>query len=431
MLTPDSGDMSAFLPRTSKLARPITRAAANFPTNVLIIGGAYAGLSALVALKNLLREKQQQKISVTLVEPKAGLLNIIGVPRAIVDTEFARTQYLPYQELQDVRFDQIVSNDEVVVSSLGKAVQPDNNKFIEITYVQGSVTALGIKSAEYVLNESQDTGKIEFDFAVVATGRNRTWPTSPTAYNYESYMTEMASFNDIVTKSKKIGVVGAGAVGIEIAGDIKAKHPEIEVLLVHPHQQFPPEPLPEAFKAAVKDSLVRGGVKVMTGVRVKQENAGGELEFTNGEKVTTDFNYWCTAFHNNTEMLKGELGAFVTPANNVYVNEYTQLTHPETHEQHAHIFAIGDLVEMPIIKSAGWALYMGRQVANNIVSLIVDGKVVEPMPDPTKMPRGMVLVAGNNELVSLLDGVVEYNNANYVKEYKDYCFGKVRATLGA
>ncbi|KAM9920423.1 hypothetical protein OXX80_012441, partial [Metschnikowia pulcherrima] len=156
-----------------------------------------------------------------------------------------------------------------------------------------------------------------------------------------------------------------------------------------------------------------------------------ELEFTNGEKLKTDFNYWCNNFHNNTELLSPELATFVSEKNNVLVNGFLQLTHPETSEHFPHLFAIGDLVELPIIKSAGWALYMGRQVANNIISLIFDGVLVEPMPDLTQMPKGMVLVAGDNELVSSLDGVLELNNKLYVEEYKDYCIGKIRATLGA
>ncbi|KAM9904877.1 hypothetical protein OXX79_002487 [Metschnikowia pulcherrima] len=422
---------------TAKIIRKtqdaIQRNTPSFHSNVLIVGGAYAGLSALVAMKNHLRERSKlQKISVTIVEPKAGLLNILGVPRAIVDTEFAKTQFVPLEKLEDVDFDCLISNDDFVIDTLGKCVKPNNNDYIEITYVQGSITELKSKAATYHLNnDTKTTGTIEFNYAVIAAGRNRHWPTSPIAHNYESYMDEMVDFRQKVDSCQKIGVIGAGAVGIEIAGDIKNKCPEKEVYLIHPHEKFPPEPLPDNFKELTKNSLERGGVKVMTGYRVKSESKEHELEFTNGEKLKTDFNYWCNNFHNNTELLSPELATFVSEKNNVLVNGFLQLTHPETSEHFPHLFAIGDLVELPIIKSAGWALYMGRQVANNIISLIFDGVLVEPMPDLTQMPKGMVLVAGDNELVSSLDGVLELNNKLYVEEYKDYCIGKIRATLGA
>lgn len=416
-----------------KTQEAIQKNTPSFHTNVLIVGGAYAGLAALVALKNHLKERAKlQKVSVTIVEPKAGLLNILGIPRAIVDTDFAKTQFVPFENLEDISFDFVISNDAFVIDTLGKSAKPNNNDFIEVTYVQGSICDLKSRTASYHLNYTPEKlGKIEFNYLVIAAGRNRHWPTSPVAYNYDSYMKEMVGFRQQIDCCQKIGVIGAGAVGIEIAGDIKSKCPEKEVFLIHPHENFPPEPLPDNFKDLTKNSLERGKVKVMTGYRVESELKDHELKFTNGETLKTDFNYWCNKFHNNTNILSSELTPFVSEKNNIYVNDYLQLTHPKTRVQHLHIFAIGDLVELPIIKSAGWALYMGRQVANNIVSLIFDGVLIEPMPDLTQMPKGMVLVAGNNELVSSLDGVLELNNKLYVEEYKDYCIGKIRATLGA
>lgn len=417
---------------------PLTTRATDFATHVLIIGGLYLGLSALVALKNHLKQRQsQQQVHVTLVEPKAGLLNVLGIPRAIVDTEFAKTQYVPLEELQDVTFSHIVADDAHVQANLGAKTAPALPE-VSLTFVQGSVTRLEQKSAEYKLNSLSATATVSFDFVVVAAGRNRLWPTSPLAHNYESYMDEMRQFHAAVLQSLKISVVGAGAVGIEIAGDIKTKFPEKEVCLIHPHERFPPEPLTDEFKDTIKDSLVRAGVTIMTGKRVVQPRSFDEarpkaetLSFTDGSALETDLTYFCTAFHNNTLLFLGPLAAYVLDKNNVHVNDHLQLEHPDTKQREAHMFAIGDLVEKPIIKSAGWALYMGRQVANNIVGLLFDNKLVEAFPDLTTMPRGMVIIAGNEEIVSELTGEVELNHKGYVEEYKDYCMGKIRVTLGA
>lgn len=400
-------------------------------TDILIVGGSYAGLAALVVLKNHLRERSGKKLSVTLIEPKAGLLNILGIPRAIVDNEFAKTQFVPFENLEDIPFDRMLSADPYVQEHLGATVQPTGREFIETTYIHGLAVEIGPHAALYTLNgQSDKVGQISFTYCVVAAGRNRTWPTSPLAYNFQSYMKEMAEFNDVAQKCKSIGVVGAGAVGIEIAGDIKHKHPDVDVHLFHPHASFPAEPLTEKFGKTTRESLERAGVKVHTEVRVKSES-DGKLELSNGEKVACDFTYWCNGFRNNTEILTGPLVPYISPKNNVYVNEYLQLQLPDDTKCVANVFCIGDMVEIPIIKLAGWALYMGRQVANNLVSQIFDNKLVEAFPDLTQMPRGMVLVAGNGEIVSELMGEVELNHAGYVEEYKDYCIGKIRATLGA
>lgn len=410
----------------------IVRSAIPITTNIVIVGGAYAGLSALVALKNHLYNRNlTSKVSVTLVEPKAGLFNILGIPKCIVDPEFAKTQYVPLQELKDIMFHKLISDDDVVCDSLGNCLL-DDELHPSFTYIQGSVEELASKKAVYTLNNSPDKrATINFDYAIIATGRNRKWPTSPLAYNFNSYLNEMEEFNKNVSNCKRVGVIGAGAVGIEIAGDLKNKYKDMEVYLIHPHAKFPPEPLSEEFQDACRKSLEASGVHILTNHRVKLETEDKKLIFTNGEELQTDFNYWCNSFKNNTELLTEDLKKCVSERNNIHVNEYLQFKLPDEEECVGNLFAIGDLVEFPIIKSAGWALYMGRQVANNIISLIADGKLVEKFPDITQMPKGMVLIAGNEELISLLDGIVEVNNENYVEEYKDYCLGKIRATLGA
>lgn len=63
-------------------------------------------------------------------------------------------------------------------------------------------------------------------------------------------------------------------------------------------------------------------------------------------------------------------------------------------------------MDFNIIKSAGWAMYMGRQTAHNLTSLIFDSKLVEPLPDLSSIPFGMVLITGNNEIISELSGLL-------------------------
>ena len=54
---------------------------------------------------------------------------------------------------------------------------------------------------------------------------------------------------------------------------------------------------------------------------------------------------------------------------------------------------------------------------------------VEPFPDLNAIPYGMVIVGGNNEIISELAGEVEVDNEHYKQEYEDYCIGKIRATI--
>lgn len=424
------------LSRTVQNAIPLT-------TNILVVGGAYAGLATIRSLADHFRERQKQpnaaytqkmapildsrrKLTITLVEPRAGLLNIIGIPKAAVDSKFAPSQFVPWLDLENLAFDKIVSNDPRVEPSSSK-----NNDDFEVNFVHGKVTYLDERKAQYVLNNSSEKAIIDFDYVVYAAGRNRGWPVTPDAHNMEVYLEEMARSEAQIAENSVISVIGAGAVGVELAGDIKHRFPNKTVNLIHPHLSFPPEPLSDAFKDLTHKSLEGAGVNVITNTRVDREETNGNLITTDGRTIPSQLNHWCTFHKNNIEVLSSRLrSGFVSPKGNVYVNEYLQLQAPETSECVSNFFCVGDLVEKPIIKSAGWAMYMGRQTANNLVSLVFDERLVEPFPDLCQMPKGMVIIAGNGEVISELSGEVELNHLGYVEEYRDYCMGKVRATLG-
>ena len=48
----------------------------------------------------------------------------------------------------------------------------------------------------------------------------------------------MAKVKQDIERADIVSVIGAGAVGIEIAGDIKTEFPNKTVNLIHPHETF-------------------------------------------------------------------------------------------------------------------------------------------------------------------------------------------------
>ena len=418
---------------------PIAR---SFTTNILIVGGAYSGLSALRSLQLHLAEqiqrfKQEQpstpikKLTLTIVEPRNGLLNILGIPKSIVDSAFARTQFIPFKDLNNCKFANIFSDtpDEYDISWFG-----DDNKWLDINYVHGRVTYLDQHKAQYTLGSPvSEKAIIEFDYVILATGRDRNWPTTPLATTYGQYMLEMDNARQEIANADTISVIGAGAVGIEFAGDIKTEFPHKTVNLIHPHECFPQEPLSNEFKRLTQDSLERAGANVYLNTRIRAESIEkrhGDLTTTNNKTIHSNLNIWSCSKHNNIGFLSQHIYEnFVTSNKNISINQYLQLYNAETNTTIENFFVLGDLVELPIIKSAGWAMYMGRQVANNLSNLIFNGIFVEPFPDLNAIPYGMVIVGGNNEIISELAGEVEVDNEHYKQEYEDYCIGKIRATI--
>lgn len=407
----------------------------SFSTNVCIIGGSYSGLSALNYFINNYKTKSTDstpQVSVTLVEPRAGFLNVLGISRCSIDLEFAETQYIPFEKV--VKFHKVISNNiddpEILCDSK-----------VSVTFVHGQVNYLDEYKLEYELSpgaemKPEQNGIIEFDYVIMASGRTRNWPTTPLAYTFDKYLDEMKVCVSKIDANKIITIIGAGAVGIEIAGDFKHYRPDKTIQLIHPYSDLPPEEaLNPEFKRLALESLRNSGVEVMLNTRVKAAKSidygttEGDLETIDGRVIKSDLNIWAIAHKNNTCFLAKHLkDKFVTEHNNIKINEYLQLS--SDGEVVKNFFALGDLVELPIVKSAGWAMYHGRQVANNLSSLLIEDKFVEPGPDPNSVPKGMVLVAGNGELICELSGVVSKNVPEYVAEYKDYCVGKIEATLG-
>ncbi|KAI3405529.2 hypothetical protein KGF56_001547 [Candida oxycetoniae] len=452
------------LPRFSNVA-------SSFTSNILIVGGSYSGLAALRSLQTKLsqrfiqlqaKEKQNSApITITLVEPKNGLLNIIGIPKSVVDPKFAKTQYIPFCQLKHVKFTTIISNDDKSIYNEGRVddngeseswyddKKNDTFEGVNVRFVQGKVTHLDQYRAQYVLNNVADSGShegtIEFDYVILASGRDRAWPVTPRANTMSEYMEDMERICNMIRDANNSSVIGAGAVGIELAADIKTKFPEKTVNLIHPYEHFPSEPqLSTEFKQMVQDSIERSGVNVYLNTRINTSLSASEssqsstfLSSYKGDLVTqdtkkvihSDLNLWCTSKTNNISFLSSDLASKYVTNGDIDVNDYLQLSSSSS-PTIPNFFVLGDLVNLPIIKSAGWAMYMGRQTANNITSMIFEnGQLVEPMADLKNVPKGMVLVGGNDEIISELAGEVQLNHEWYKKEYLDYCIGKIRATL--
>ncbi|KSA00688.1 uncharacterized protein AC631_03563 [Debaryomyces fabryi] len=101
-----------------------------------------------------------------------------------------------------------------------------------------------------------------------------------------------SEFKKKVEKSDKISVIGTGAVGIEIAAEIKHYYPEKTVNLIHLYSLFPTELLYEKFKEYVHSALKDAGINIYLETRIEEELADGNLATVDGRIIESQFNYW-------------------------------------------------------------------------------------------------------------------------------------------
>lgn len=407
----------------------IANISSNF-TNILEIGGSYAAISfidnfiTMIQGENALPlQTNGRKFSITMIEPKSGFLNVIGMPRAILDVEFAKSQYIAFNKLKGIEFDNMFESENV-----SKRATTNIKIGLELNYIQGKVTKLDSKSAEYEMEMVPQATSLQFNYVVLASGRNRSPPISPESLDENSFINEASDFKRKVEISDKISIIGAGAVGIEVAAEIKHYHPEKTVNLIHPYLLFPPEPLSSKFKESAHASLKDAGVNIVLETRIDKELANGNLETDDGKTIESQFNYWTSGKKNNISMLaKNMQDKYVSKSGNLLTNEYLQLCNSK--DIIKNIFCIGDIVELPVIKTAGWANQMGIICAANISSLLNNKQAEKTLPKDKLETQNMVLVSGNRDLISEVDGQVEINKDRFVEEYKDYCLSKVKRKL--
>jgi thioredoxin reductase len=161
-----------------------------------------------------------------------------------------------------------------------------------VRFVRGSVKSVDPEAKQAVISEADTQAEVvqDYDFLVAATGLRRVWPVVPQAQTRESYLEEVRAHIDAIKASDGVVVVGGGqfyiplfnssltktgAVGIEMAAEIKLVMPEQKVTLIHSRDKLcSAEPLPDDFKDRCLIALHEAGVETVMGQRVVESTTG-------------------------------------------------------------------------------------------------------------------------------------------------------------
>lgn len=210
---------------------------------VAIIGGGYAGFN----LARLL----DAHVAVTLIEARDAFVHNVAAIRAATDPGLTEQIVIPY--------DRLLQRGRLVK---GRAAVID----------QGGVTLA-------------DGTRIVADAVVVATGSAYAAPFKPTGDDVGEFTEALSRVAAQVAAAAHVVIVGAGAVGVELAGEIKAVNPARRVSLVSDQPRlFPP------YRSELHDKLA--GRLTDLGVELHLGQAAPKLERTDapyqGEVVLPD-----------------------------------------------------------------------------------------------------------------------------------------------
>jgi NADH dehydrogenase FAD-containing subunit len=237
-------------------------------------------------------------------------------------------------------------------------------------------------------------GKIQkqaYDYLVMATGLKRHWPAVPKSGSYEEYLQDGKAFIEKITggdrtkhEGRRVVVIGAGAVGVEFAAEIKNYYPQIGVTLVHSRSEvLSSEPLPLDVKDRARILLEEEGVELVLGSRAsiaEQSNGQYKVTLANGDIITADFVIDSTK--------KGTPTTDILPTSclndDKEVMVHQSLMFKDNLPNASSHYGVGDVIAWSGIKRAGSATVMGQAAAQNIYASMLNSELSESAEETEK-----------------------------------------------
>jgi NADH dehydrogenase FAD-containing subunit len=322
---------------------------------VAIIGGGYGGSALAKAL--------DAEADVVLIDPREAFINSAGSLRALTQPDWAPSMFFPYE--QWLRRGTVVRE---------RAISAD----------PGGVTLASGR-------------RIEADYLVLATGSSYSYPAKPASDSTGEIVDDLLRTHKELAGSERVLILGAGPVGLELAGEIKEVWPHKQVTIVDPAERLLP-----AFPAEMHDELrrqldeldvdLRLGAALNAPPATESGQAGTfTVTTTAGEEITADIWFRAHGVRTNSDYLAdGELTTRKARGQ-VPVTETLNV------RGYDHVYAIGDITDVDEAKMAGYAMQHAEVVAQNILARLRGDQpaaTYQPLPHPMILlplgPRGGV-----------------------------------------
>jgi NADH dehydrogenase FAD-containing subunit len=222
--------------------------------NVIVIGGSFGGFQ----LAKRLTETLPTGYRVVLVEKNSHLNYLFAFPRFSVVKGYEQYAFIPY-------------------TGLTKAAP-------EGIFCHVQDTAVKITENFVVLSRGEQIG---YEYLIIATGTSSSLPSKVDSTDREGGQKELRGMQDKIAEAKRIAIVGGGAVGVEIASDIKSHFPEKDVALIHSRAQLL-QSFGKRLHEHAMEVLEDMGVAVLLKERPKLPEDGKSLELLGGKEEEFD-----------------------------------------------------------------------------------------------------------------------------------------------
>ncbi|KAJ1917725.1 hypothetical protein H4219_003037 [Mycoemilia scoparia] len=310
---------------------------------VVIIGGSFGGIHAA---KELERQCTSRQLQITVIEKRDKYYYNPAALRAVAYPQIIPWLWLPYDHIFN---------------------KPKNR------VIQGSVGA--VLPEQVVLTDGR---VFPYDVLCVATGSEYPKPSKMDTPSSLVGMSEQFDFARKVKEADSILVIGGGATGVEMAGEIAAAYPKKEVTIVHKCAHLLNGEGNAKFWNRLYKELESMGVNIILNERViipeddplTYEIHPRWMKTTSGREIFSDLQFLCSGIQTRSEfmfsLVPNQVERIINPqTGEIKVRPTLQIAHPDF----PNIFSAGDCTNIPGQKLAGKADSMGKHVGACIAKM--------------------------------------------------------------
>ena len=340
----------------------------NQRTNVLVLGGGYAGLMAAMRLA----KKTDATVAITLVNASGGFR-------------------------ERVRNHQLAAGQPVPQHSVSSFLRRTRIRFL-----QGTVVALQPDRRQVTVQTEAGVQSAPYDFLLYAlgssVGTNGVPGVQEYAYrlNHASTVSLAERLPGVARRGGRLLIVGGGNTGVEVATELAETYPGLKITLAT-RRSFAHN-LSSMARAYIRKRFDRLGIRFMEGTPIIQLREHGALA-ADGETIPFDACLWVGGFA--VSDLAGRSGIRVNERGQILIDRAMRsLSHPE-------IYAVGDAAHpaeapgAPIRMAVYTALLMGAHGADCLAARL-SGK----SPTAFGLSYGALglSLGGRDGVVQFLDG---------------------------
>lgn len=281
----------------------------------VIVGGSFAAVGALKTIASVVPDAR-----VTVVSASTHAFFNVAAPRLVVRPE------LVDETLFDI--------EETVAKYGGK----------DATFVHGEAVRADIAGGSITVKKDGGAGAggevdIGFDYLVLATGARAATDAFKGGRTPAEVRERVNAVARATRRAKKIVVVGGGATGVELAGELGEHYGKDKDIVLYTGDARPLMLLGAARAAQAQKKLENLNVRLVNDVwldsAVETADGGYELKFKNGTTESADCYINATGVLPNTGYLDPR---FLDARGRVRVDENLHL------QGHTNVYALGDIV---------------------------------------------------------------------------------------